>query len=350
MLSRDRDPRSEIHTLLYQLDAYLSLNLIDAGPLRLLWQTTAQISTNQRNGGSRRAPRRRSTSLYWSVGPQPKLPERNRAVTRGSVWRSASAGPVPAGIIAATRGNHGRSIAFAARRCGLQATIVVPHRNSVETNTAMRALGAELIAHGRDFQDALEHASEVASEHKLVMVPSFHEWLVTGVATYGLELLQAISGIDTVYVPIGLGSGICGTIAAREALGLTTRIVGVVSDAAPTYALSFAARKPVPTESAITDADGLAVRVPHADAVEIINRSVERVITVSDREIEEAMRHYFTDTHNVAEGAGAAALAALLKERDQMRVRRVRLVLSGGNVDRATYARILADGTATDRA
>jgi threonine dehydratase len=252
-------------------------------------------------------------------------------------------GSAPVGVIAATRGNHGRSIAFAARRRGLRATIVVPHGNSVEQNAAIQALGAELIEHGRDFQDALEHASEVARERNLTMVPSFAEPLVRGVATYGLEFLRAVNGMDAVYVPIGLGSGICGTIAAREALGLTTRIVGVVSDAAPAYALSFAARKPVSTASAKTEADGLAVRVPDADAVEIVNRFAERVVSVSDGEIEEAMRHYFTDTHNVAEGAGAATLAALLKEQDQMRGRRVGLVLSGGNVDRAKYARIFSD-------
>ncbi|MHB8381680.1 MAG: threonine dehydratase [Candidatus Binataceae bacterium] len=251
--------------------------------------------------------------------------------------------PAPTGIIAATRGNHGRSIAFAARRRGLRATIVVPHGNSIEQNAAIRAFGAELIEHGRDFQDAFEHASKVARERKLTMIPSFHEALVRGVATYGLEFLRAVSDMDTVYVPIGLGSGICGTIAAREALGLTTRIVGVVAAAAPAYALSFAAHKPVATESAITIADGLAVRVPNPEAVEIIRRFAERVVAVTDQEIEEAMRNYFTDTHNVAEGAGAAALAALLKERDQMRGRRVGVVLSGGNIDRKPYARILAD-------
>jgi threonine dehydratase len=252
-------------------------------------------------------------------------------------------GPAPAGIIAATRGNHGQSIAFAARRRGLSATIVVPHGNSVETNAAMRAFGAELIEHGRDFQDALEYAIQTAQERKLTMVPSFDEALVRGVATYGLEFLRAVGEIETMYVPIGLGSGICGSIAAREALGLTTSVVGVVSDAAPTYALSFAARKPVSTNSATTEADGLAVRVPHAEAVEIINHFVERIVSVSDREIEQAMRAYFTDTHNVAEGA--APLAALIKERDQMRGRRVGLVLSGGNVDRATYSRILCGET-----
>lgn len=250
-------------------------------------------------------------------------------------------GAAPAGVIAATRGNHGQSIAYAARGRGLRATIVVPHGNSIEQNAAIRALGAELLEHGNDFQDAFEHASLEAREHSLTMIPSFDDSLVRGVATYGLEFLRAVSAIDTVYVPIGLGSGICGTIAAREALGLTTKIVGVVAADAPAYALSFAARKPVSTQSALTGADGLAVRVPNPEAVEIVNRYAERVVTVTEDEIEEAVRIFFTDTHNVAEGAGAAALAGLIKERDRMRGRRVGIILSGGNVDRSTYTRIL---------
>jgi len=250
-------------------------------------------------------------------------------------------GAAPAGVIAATRGNHGQSIAYAARGRGLRATIVVPHGNSIEQNAAIRALGAELLEHGNDFQDALEHASLVARERGLTMIPSFGDSLVRGVATYGLEFLRAVSTIDTIYVPIGLGSGICGTIAAREALGLTTNIVGVVAADAPAYALSFAARKPVSTQSARTGADGLAVRVPNPEAVEIVNRYAERVVTVTENQIEEAMRIFFTDTHNVAEGAGAAALAGLIKERTRMRARRVGIILSGGNVDRSTYSRIL---------
>jgi threonine dehydratase len=248
-----------------------------------------------------------------------------------------------AGVIAATRGNHGQSVAFAARRYGLHATIVVPRLNSVEKNAAMRALGAELIEHGDDFQDAFEHATRLASERNLVMFPSFHELLVRGVGTYGLELLRAVPALEIVYVPIGLGSGICGMIAAREALGLTTSIVGVVAEAAPAYALSFAERNPVSTESARTEADGLAVRIPDPAAVDVINRYAERVVTVSDDEIKAAMRHYFTDTHNVAEGAGAAALAGALKERDRLRGRKVGVILSGGNIDRPAYARILAE-------
>jgi threonine dehydratase len=247
-----------------------------------------------------------------------------------------------AGLIAATRGNHGQSIAYAAARAGMRATIVVPHRNSREKNAAMRALGAELVEHGHDFQDALEFAQRLAAERGLHMVPSFDPALVRGVASYALEFFGAVADLDTVYVPIGLGSGICGMISAREALGLRTRIVGVVAENAPAYALSFAAGRVVTTESADTIADGVACRVPLDEAVEIINRWAERIVTVSEAEIAAAMRYYFSDTHNVAEGAGAAPLAALLKERAAMERRRVGLVLSGGNVDREVYARVLA--------
>jgi len=257
----------------------------------------------------------------------------------------ARAGRPPAGVIAATRGNHGQSIAYAARRHGLSATIVVPYGNSAEKNAAMRALGAELIEHGHDFQAALEFAKAQAHERNLTMVPSFNEMLVRGVATCGLEFLSAAPELDTVYVPIGLGSGICGMIAAREAAGLRTKVVGVTAANAPAYALSFAAGKPVATASADTIADGVACRVPEPAAVEIINRYAERIVTVTEEEIASAMRHYFTDTHNVAEGAGAAPLAALIKERTRMAGRRVGLVLSGGNVDRPLYARILAQAS-----
>ena len=251
--------------------------------------------------------------------------------------------PAVRGVISATRGNHGQSVAFAARRHGLSCVIAVPHGNSREKNAAMRALGAELLEHGHDFQAALEFAQRLAAERGLHMVPAFDPALVRGIASYALEFLDAVADLDTVYVPIGLGSGICGMIAAREALGLRTRIVGVVAENAPAYALSFAAGRVVTTESADTMADGIACRTPAAEAVEIINRWAERIVTVSEAEIAAAMRHYFSDTHNVAEGAGAAPLAALLKERAAMERRRVGLVLSGGNVDREVYARVLAE-------
>jgi threonine dehydratase len=250
--------------------------------------------------------------------------------------------PATTGVIAATRGNHGQSIAFAARANGLGAVIVVPEGNSTEKNASMCALGAELVVHGHDFQAALEHAIELADERDLTMVASFAENLSAGVSSYAMELLTAASDLDTLYVPIGLGSGICGCIAAREALGLTTKIVGVVAKNAPSYALSFAQGQPVSTNSADTFADGLACRVPVDDAVALINRYAERIVTVSEDEIEAAMRHYFTDTHNVAEGAGAAALAAALQEREQIAGQTVGLVLSGGNVDRSVFQNILA--------
>jgi threonine dehydratase len=254
--------------------------------------------------------------------------------------------PKLAGVIAATRGNHGQSIAFAARRVGLSATIVAPHGNSVEKNAAMRALGAELIEHGSDFQAALEHARVLAAERDLFFVESFAPDLVRGVASYALELFRGAGALDTVYVPIGLGSGICGVIAAREALGLRTEVVGVVAEQAPAYALSFAARKSVATNSADTIADGMACRVPHEAALPFIFAGASRIVTVAETEIRAAMRHTFTDTHNVAEGAGAAPLAAALKERTRNTGKRIGLVLSGGNVDRTTFAAVLAE-TAT---
>ena len=249
--------------------------------------------------------------------------------------------PWVAGVIAATRGNHGQSVAFAAKRAGLRSVIVVPHGNSREKNAAMRALGAELIECGSDFQEAYEHAARLAQAERLHFVPSFDAALVAGVASYALELFSAVANFDAVYVPIGMGSGICGVIAVREALGLRTEVVGVVASGAPAYDLSYAAGRPIATGSALTIADGIACRVPDPEALEIIGKGASRVATVTDDEIGAAMRHLFSDTHNAAEGAGAAALAALLKERDRMRGRRVALILSGGNVDREVFAETL---------
>ena len=251
--------------------------------------------------------------------------------------------PTIKGVVSATRGNHGQSVGFAARRLGMQAVIVAPHGNSIEKNRAMRALGVELVEHGHDFQAAFEHAVELSETRKLHLLRSYHPMLVLGVATYSLEFLGSAPDLDTVYVPIGLGSGISGMIEARDALGLGTRIVGVVAEGAPAYALSFAAGKPVSTNAADTMADGVACRVPVPDAVATINKGAERVVTVTDNEIMAAMRHYFTDTHNVAEGAGAAPLAALLKEKHKMAGKRVGVVLSGGNIDRDKYVEILAN-------
>ena len=257
--------------------------------------------------------------------------------------RLQRAEPTTPGIVSATRGNHGQSLAFAARRAGLSAVIVVPHGNSREKNAAMRALGAELIEHGADFDAAYARARSLASERGLHMVRAFHPWLVLGVASYALEFLRAVTDLDTIYAPIGQGSGICGIIAARDALGLTTSVVGVVAANAPTYALSLERGQPVATDSANTIADGVAVRNPDPDALAIIQRGAERVVTVPEAEIRAAMRHYFSDTHNVAEGAGAIGLAALLQERNRMDGKKVGLILSGGNVDRDVYTQVLAE-------
>ena len=251
--------------------------------------------------------------------------------------------PSLAGVIAATRGNHGQSIAYSATRTGLHSIIVVPHGNGREKNAAMQAQGAELIEHGHDFQAAFEYAEALAAERKLHFIRSFEPTLVRGVASYGLELFRAVADLDAVYVPIGMGSGICAMIAVRGALGLSTEIIGVVAAGAPAYALSVKASHVVSTNSADTIADGMACRVPLAAAVQIIRQGAARIVTVDDAEIRAAMRHYFTDTHNVAEGAGAAPLAALLQERERMQGKRVALILSGGNVDRTEFAEILAE-------
>ncbi len=241
--------------------------------------------------------------------------------------------PHTAGLISATRGNHGQSLAFAANRYRMPVTILVPHGNSVEKNRAMRAFGADLVEHGEDFQSAREEAERRARLGGLEFVPSFHPDLVLGVATYALELLRKAPDLDVLYVPIGQGSGICGCILARDLLGLATEIVGVQSTEAPSYALSFAAGTVVTTESSHTLADGMATRVPDADALAIIRKGASRIVQVTDDEIRVAIRAYWTDTHNLAEGAGAAALAAALQEKPKIRGKRIGLILSGGNID-----------------
>ena len=241
--------------------------------------------------------------------------------------------PAARGIISATRGNHGQSLAFAGRRAGLEVTILAPRGNSSEKNAAMRALGAELIEFGRDFQAAREEAARLAQSRGLHMVPSFHRDLALGVGTYALELLSERSDLDVLYVPIGQGSGICGCIGARDALNLKTEIVGVQSTEAPAYALSLSAGHVVFTNSADTLADGMATRVPDEEALAVIRKGAARIALVSDAEIAAAVRAYWTDTHNLAEGAGAAALAAAAKERSRLKGRKVGLVLSGGNID-----------------
>jgi threonine dehydratase len=248
------------------------------------------------------------------------------------------------GVVLATRGNHGQSVAFATRRVGLATTIVVPHGNSREKNKAMGALGAELIEHGNDFQEALEHSRRLAAERTLHWVPSFHRDLVCGIAVSTLNFLQNTPPLDRVYVPIGLGSGICAMIAARDALNLDTQIIGVASEAAPAITLSFAAKRLIAHPVSTRIADGLACSTPNAEALEHILRGVERIVSVSDDETEAAMRAYFTDTHNVAEGAAATALAAILKEGAAKQSLKIGAVLTGANVDRETFARILSDG------
>lgn len=246
------------------------------------------------------------------------------------------------GVITATRGNHGQSIATACRRFGITCTIVVPEGNSSEKNAAMMAQGGNLVIHGHDFQAAAEHARALAEDEGHIMLPSFDPCLVQGVGTYAMELFQAVPDLETVYVPIGLGSGISGVISARDALGLKTQVVGVVADAAPMYALSFAAGEAVSTNTADTMADGMACRIPDPMALEIIMAGADRILRVSDAEIEAAMRWYYHDTHNIAEGAGAAALAALWQERAQQQNRKVAVILSGGNIDRDLYLSVLS--------
>lgn len=237
------------------------------------------------------------------------------------------------GVVSATRGNHGQSLAYAGGRAGIPVTIVVPRGNSTEKNSAMRALGATLVEHGADFDAARAHAAELAAARRLVFAPSFAPELVLGVATYALELFAAAGPLDAVFVPIGLGSGICGVIAARDLLGLSTQVIGVQSTEAPAYALSFAAGRVVATNSANTLADGMAVRIPDEGALNIIRKGAARIAQVSDDQVADAIRAYWTDTHNLAEGAGAAPLAALLAEKALWAGKRVGLILCGGNID-----------------
>ncbi len=252
--------------------------------------------------------------------------------------------PDSPGIVTATRGNHGQSQALAATSAGLRALVFVPHGNSVEKNAAMAAFGAELTEHGDDFDEARIDARRVSEEQGFFFVPPFHRELVRGVATYAFELFTAAPHLDTVYVPIGCGSGICGVISARDALGLTTKVVGVVSENAQCAKLSVEAGRMIETNSARTFADGMAVRVPVAEAVEIYSKGAERIVAVSDTEIAEAIRVYYHDTHNLAEGAGAAPLAALMQERGEMQGKAVGVILCGGNIDTGWMQTVLSGG------
>jgi threonine dehydratase len=237
------------------------------------------------------------------------------------------------GIVSATRGNHGQSLAWAGRRYDIPVTVVVPHGNSVEKNAAMRAFGAKVVEHGVDFEMARDEAARLAAAEGREFAPSFAPDLVKGVATYSLELFRTAPPLDALYVPIGLGSGICGAIKVRDLLGLKTEIIGVQSSGAPAYARSFEEDRVVALNRAETHADGVAVRQPDPGAFAIIRAGAARIVTVSDEAIADAIRAYWTDTHNLVEGAGAAPLAALLSERAHMAGKRVGLVVSGGNID-----------------
>jgi threonine dehydratase len=255
------------------------------------------------------------------------------------------AGRLPPGLVTATRGNHGQSVAIAARANGIPAVIVVPEGNSAEKNAAMRAFGGEIVVAGRDFDESRAAAAVIQEERGYQLVPSFHRELVKGVATYALELFSAARDLDTVYVPIGMGSGICGLITVRDLLGLKTQIVGVVAANAPAFALSFEAGRPVPTPTARTFADGMACRDPQSQPLDIILRGAARVVRVSEDEIAEAVRVYYTATHNLAEGAGAGSLAALTQERESLAGKRVAVILTGGNIDMPVVREILAGRT-----
>jgi threonine dehydratase len=252
---------------------------------------------------------------------------------------------LPAGVVSATRGNHGQSLAFAARASGIRAVIVVPEGNNPDQDAATRAFGAEVVVAGSDVDQARSHAAALAEERGLRFVPSFHPDLVLGVATYAAELLGAVVDLDTVYVPIGLGSGIAGLITVRDLFGLRTEIVGVVSAGAPAYARSFDTGRLLTTDRAATFVDGVACREPDPAALAVIRRGAARVLTVPDEETAEAMRLMLRSTHNLAEPAGAIGLAALLRERARQRGHRVAVVLTGGNVDTPTLAAVLAGRT-----
>ena len=255
--------------------------------------------------------------------------------------RETNGDAAPAGVVTATRGNHGHSVGLAAARHGIPAVVVVPVGNSREKNAAMRAQGVELVEEGDDFQEAVEAADRIARERGWYRLPSFHRDLVAGVGTYAMELFGAVPDLDVVYVPIGLGSGICGVLAAREALGLRTEVVGVVSAHAPAYALSLARGEPVSHPSTTILADGVACRTPVPEALAMMQGRVSRVAQATDAQVAAAMRAFFTDTHNVAEGAGAIALAAVLAEPEKVAGRRVAVILCGGNVDAEVFAAVL---------
>lgn len=252
-----------------------------------------------------------------------------------------STGNMPKGIVTATRGNHGQSIAIGASRCNVPALIVVPEGNSAEKNAAMEAFGGELIVSGKDFDESRTVAAQIERDRGYHFVPSFHAKLILGVATYAYELFTTHKDLDVVYVPIGMGSGICALISVRDLLGLKTEIVGVVAENAQAFALSFEAGRPISTDTANTFADGMACRQPMVESLEIVLKGAARIIRVSEDEIASAIRHLYTDTHNLAEGAGAASLAALLKDPKTEQYKKAAVILCGGNIDMSVFAQVI---------
>lgn len=251
----------------------------------------------------------------------------------------------PDGLVTATRGNHGQSIALAARAAGVTPIVVVPERNSEEKNAAMKAFGAELLIRGRDFDEARAIAAQEARERGFLLVPSFHREIVRGVATYGWELFSQLPDLDAVIVPVGVGTGICGLIAMRDLFGLRTEIIGVVAEQAPAFAMRYRGYELPGPAVAASFADGLACREPPDEAVAIVRRGAADVVQVSEDEIADAIRTFYETTHNLAEGAGAASLAALFRLGERYRGKPVAIILSGGNIDRAVMAAILAGDT-----
>ena len=252
-----------------------------------------------------------------------------------------SRGELPKEVISATRGNHGQSMGWAARANGVACTIVVPLHNSVEKNAAMRALGVTLIEHGEDFQAAREFAINLAKERNAHMVPSFHLHLIRGVATYWWEFFKAVPNMDVAYVPIGMGSGAASAIAAKLALGRSIKIVGVVSSHATAYADSMAAGRVIEAPATTVLADGMACRIPDQAALDVLLPHIDHIVKVTDLDIAQAMRDIYTDTHNVAEGAGAASFAAAMQERATLAGKVVGTTLCGGNVDAGVFAEVL---------
>jgi threonine dehydratase len=315
--------------------------------------TAAELASAREVVGAHvpRTPSRRWPLLEAITGTETWVKHKNHNPTgafkvRGGlrfVERLLESQPAVPGLIGATRGNHGQSMAFAGAVHGLPVTIVVPEGNSPDKNAAMAGFGAELVVHGHDYQASREYAEQLAAEQGLVMVPPYHPWLAEGVATLAAELHEDVPGLDIIYVPVGMGSGICAQILVRDLLGVATEIVGVLSDRAPAYSLSFEAGEPVATASADTFVDGVACRVPDAEAVSIINAGAARIIAVSDEAVAAAMVTTYATTHNLAEPAGAIALAGLLTERNLARGRRVAVIQTGGNCDYDILERVMKE-------